>query len=478
LLKIRQKLFLALFVLLSIGLLSPTLFINRSIDREVKEEITNTLLSHGRAFSLYLSQNSSLSVTDKASQYSSVTGLRITLISQDGLVLGESGLNESQVSQMDNHLDRPEIQMAKKEAFGVATRYSSTLNKDFIYVAIKADFSPIFYIRVAQTLDFAGSLISLRQSYQYRIIFLVSIVLILFTILVDRWVTSPIRRIAKVAEKIKTGDWSIRSNVKGVDEIADLSRSINDMADTLGTDIAKIIKMSEVRSEFLINVTHELKTPIASISGYIETLLSGALEDEKVNRSFLKRSLKNTRRLEALVTDLVDISRIETGELTMNISQTDIFPIIEELVRDANLRNDNDNIEIRINNNLSNHTFVEADPDRIHQVFNNLISNAIRYTDEGLISINIENKENMVLFSVSDTGVGINKESIHRIFERFYRTQNARSRVKSGTGLGLSIVKHIIEAHGASIKVESEIDKGTTFSFELKKIHESSEQRK
>ena len=173
-LKIRQKLFLALFVLLSIGLLSPTLFINRSIDREVKEEITNTLLSHGRAFSLYLSQNSSLSVTDKASQYSSVTGLRITLISQDGLVLGESGLNESQVSQMDNHLNRPEIQMAKKEAFGVATRYSSTLNKDFIYVAIKSDFSPIFYIRVAQTLDFAGSLISGNLSFKILIISFVS----------------------------------------------------------------------------------------------------------------------------------------------------------------------------------------------------------------------------------------------------------------------------------------------------------------
>ena len=233
--------------------------------------------------------------------------------------------------------------------------------------------------------------------------------------------------------------------------------------------------MSEVRSEFLINVTHELKTPIASISGYIETLLSGALEDEKVNRSFLKRSLKNTKRLEALVTDLVDISRIETGELTMNISQTDILPIIEELVRDANLRNDNEDIEIKINNNLSNYTFVEADPDRIHQVFNNLISNAIRYTDKGLILINIKNKESGVLFSVSDTGVGINKDSIQRIFERFYRTQNARSRVKSGTGLGLSIVKHIIEAHGTSIEVESEIDKGTTFSFELKKIDENIE---
>ena len=472
-LKIRQKLFIALFALLSVGLLSPTLFINRSIDREVKEEITSTLLSHAKAFSLYLSQNSTLSITDIASNYSNATGLRITLISKEGSVLGESGLNEIQVSQMDNHLSRPEIQMAEKETFGVATRYSTTLKKDYIYVAIKADFNPVFYIRAAQTLDFANSLISLRQSYQYRIIFLVSMVLIFFTFLVDRWVTSPIRRIAKVAEKIKTGDWSTRSHVKGADEIADLSRSINDMADTLGTDIAKILKMSEVRSEFLINVTHELKTPIASISGYIETLLSGALEDEKVNRSFLKRSLKNTKRLEALVTDLVDISRIETGELTMNISQIDILPIIEELLRDANLRNDNENIVIKINNKISDQVFVEADPDRIHQVFNNLISNAIRYTDKGQIVINIESKDDRVQFSVIDTGVGINKDSIQRIFERFYRTQNARSRVKSGTGLGLSIVKHIIEAHGANIEVESEIDKGTTFSFELKKIDEN-----
>ena len=197
---------------------------------------------------------------------------------------------------------------------------------------------------------------------------------------------------------------------------------------------------------------------------------SGALEDEKVNRSFLKRSLKNTRRLEALVTDLVDISRIETGELTMNISQINILPIIEELVRDANLRKDNENIEIKINNTISDQVFVEADPDRIHQVFNNLISNAIRYTDKGQIVMNIESKGDRVHFSVRDTGVGINKDSIQRIFERFYRTQNARSRIKSGTGLGLSIVKHIIEAHGANIDVESEIDKGTAFSFELKKI--------
>ena len=181
--------------------------------------------------------------------------------------------------------------------------------------------------------------------------------------------TSPIRNISRVAEKIKTGDWSVRSNVTGKDEIAALALSVNEMAETLGTDIAKIIKMSDVRSEFLINVTHELKTPIASISAYLETLLSGALEDKKVNRSFLKRSLKNINRLEALVTDLVDISRIETGELTMNIDRVNILPIVEELVSDANENNDNKDISIFITNKDSQEINVQADLDRIHQVF-------------------------------------------------------------------------------------------------------------
>jgi Signal transduction histidine kinase len=213
-----------------------------------------------------------------ASYYSDATGLRITLINKDGKVLGESGLSANEVSLMDNHLDRPEIQQSNNKKFGIATRYSSTLKKDYIYVALKIDLEPITYIRVSQTMDFANTLIAHRQAYQYRIIFLISLILIAFTFLLDRWVTSPIRKISKVAQKIKSGDWSSRSEVKGSDEIADLAISVNEMAETLGTDISKIISMSEVRSEFLINVTHELKTPIASISGYLETLLDGALE--------------------------------------------------------------------------------------------------------------------------------------------------------------------------------------------------------
>ncbi len=183
-------------------------------------------------------------------------------------------------------------------------------------------------------------------------------------------------------------------------------------------------------------------------------------------------ALKNINRLEALVTDLVDISRIETGELTMNIDRVNILPIIEELVSDANENNDNKDISIFITNKDSQEINVQADPDRIHQVFDNLISNAIRYTDSGEIEIAIIRKADRVNFSINDTGIGIDNEALERIFERFYRTLTARSRVRSGTGLGLSIVKHIIEAHESNIEVKSVLGKGTTFSFELNLDHD------
>ena len=141
---------------------TPTFFINRSIDSEVKEEITNRLLSHANAFALFLSSNSKLSLIEAADSYANATNLRITLISLDGQVLGESGLSSNEVMKMDNHLSRPEVLQASREAFGVATRYSSTLKEEYIYVALKINAEKASFIRVAQTMDFAKSLISLR----------------------------------------------------------------------------------------------------------------------------------------------------------------------------------------------------------------------------------------------------------------------------------------------------------------------------
>ncbi|MAV16572.1 MAG: hypothetical protein CMG08_07220 [Candidatus Marinimicrobia bacterium] len=467
-LKLRQKLFFILVSLLSVGLFLPTYLINQTIDDQVKSEITNTLISHNKAFELYY-KSSNLPIEIAARNYSDRTRLRVTLIANDGKVIAESDLN-TVIDQMDNHLLRPEIQNIEDNDYGVSVRYSNTLNKDFIYVARMIADDKIHYIRMAETMDFAQSIIDLRTKNQNRILIIVTIILFIFVFFVDRWINNPIKNIVNVAQEIKAGNWEKRVKKLSNDEIGELAENINQLAEKIELDINKMKKMSDVRSEFLTNVTHELKTPISSITGYLETLLGGALDDQKVNKSFLKRSLKNSYRLEALVTDLVDISRIETGEMIIEIAPVNVLPIIEETVNDldSKVRKDK-NVKIEIINKVSDRIVAMANGDRLRQVFDNLIGNALRYTDKGNITITIEENEDEFLFFISDTGQGIDVESINRIFERFFRTQEARDKHRRGTGLGLPIVKHIIEAHNASINVDSTEGKGTTFSFGLMK---------
>jgi two-component system, OmpR family, phosphate regulon sensor histidine kinase PhoR len=228
---------------------------------------------------------------------------------------------------------------------------------------------------------------------------------------------------------------------------------------------AKIFKIN--RNEFLGNVTHELRTPIFAIQLSLETLLDGAVNDENVNKDFLKRALNQTSRLTELVDDLIEISRLETG---MKISKryfevnNFIFNVVSELSGLSKKRK----VEIKIESEVSDKTRAFGDEERLKQVIINLIDNAIKYTnDEGEIKIGIKKDENNVFISVSDNGVGIPKDDLPRIFERFYRVDKTRSRDMGGSGLGLSIVKHILELHKSTIKVESEEGKGTRFEFNL-----------
>ena len=226
-------------------------------------------------------------------------------------------------------------------------------------------------------------------------------------------------------------------------------------------------KMEQVRTEFLSNVTHELKTPIASIAGYLETLKDGALNDIDVNQTFIKRSLKNAKRLEALVTDLVDISRIETGEMEIHLEKVDLKPLLEEVINEAKQRNEKKELDISLEMNNQNEIIVNGNLDRLRQVFDNLISNAIRYTVNGSVVMSTERNNGIIEFKVQDTGIGIDPESAERIFERFFRTNDARKIVRGGTGLGRAICKHIIEAHNSSISVESIEKEGSIFAFNL-----------
>lgn len=233
-------------------------------------------------------------------------------------------------------------------------------------------------------------------------------------------------------------------------------------------DITDLKRLEEMRKDFVANVSHELKTPITSIKGFAETLLGGAQEDPEVREQFLSIIYKESGRLQLLISDLLELSKLEKEDLQLNIQKVTIRSLIDDVL--SLVRHSAEEKEIEINVDVDPDLKLEVDSSRFTQLLLNLVTNAIHYTPEGEhIYINMDEHENDIKLTVRDTGIGIPSEHLPRIFERFYRVDKARSRNSGGTGLGLAIVKHIVEAHNGKIEVESEVNKGTTFSVILPK---------
>lgn len=234
-------------------------------------------------------------------------------------------------------------------------------------------------------------------------------------------------------------------------------------------DITELKKLEQMRKDFVANVSHELKTPVTSIKGFTETLLDGAMNNQETLEAFLSIILKESDRLQSLILDLLELSKIEQQGFQLSIQKLDLRLLLEEVITIINGKAVEKEIQLKFLCKLEK-VFIEGDADRLKQVFINLIGNAVTYTPrEGEVTvILLENGEN-VRIHVLDSGVGIEKEEIPRIFERFYRVDRARSRDSGGTGLGLAIVKHLVEAHQGNISVRSELGKGSEFIIELHK---------
>lgn len=276
-------------------------------------------------------------------------------------------------------------------------------------------------------------------------------------------------------DKIKTVINNIRQNkitspaeIKLGSQLTVLEDEIKSMFFKLQVDIANMKKLEQVRTEFLGNVSHELRTPIFAIQGFIETLLNGAINDKKVNRQFLQKANQHTINLNNLLNDLIDISMIESGQMKMSFRYFNVKDYLEGIVNELKPHAVKKNLELLLNDVPENYQLF-GDKDKLKQVMTNLIMNAIRYTETGRIEISVIDEDKKGRIIVKDTGIGIAKDSLERIFERFYRVDKDRSRSQGGTGLGLAIVKHIVEAHGSKVEVKSEIGKGSEFSFTLKK---------
>ncbi|WNF36027.1 ATP-binding protein [Bacillaceae bacterium IKA-2] len=234
-------------------------------------------------------------------------------------------------------------------------------------------------------------------------------------------------------------------------------------------DITELKKLEQVRKDFVANVSHELKTPVTSVKGFTETLLDGAAEDETLRKRFLKIIWEESERLQVLIQDLLELSKIEQSKFQLNWQRVDLSMLTDDVIVMLNSKADQKKIKLKKEKDGSG--VIEGDPLRIKQIMINLVNNAITYTPTGgHIVIFIKETEGMILFTVEDTGIGIRKEEIPRVFERFYRVDRARSRNSGGTGLGLAIVKHLVEAHHGELSVESEMGKGTSFTIRFLKV--------
>ncbi|WP_163517054.1 sensor histidine kinase [Gelidibacter japonicus] len=254
-------------------------------------------------------------------------------------------------------------------------------------------------------------------------------------------------------------------------DMATLTQEIGKFAQDKKLEIETLKVREEYRKEFLGNISHELKTPLFTVQGYVLTLLDGAMDNENLRKKYLERANKGVERLIYIVQDLDMITKLEVGDLSLNIEDFDIVALVESVFDLLEMKSAKKKITLTFDMQYPEPIMVRADKERIRQVLTNLVVNSIKYGSfKGTTEISIENLiKNKVIVRVTDNGEGIAKVNIPRLFERFYRIDKSGSRKEGGSGLGLSIVKHIIEAHDERIYIESELSVGSEFSFTLEK---------
>ncbi|QUL56795.1 HAMP domain-containing protein [Paenibacillus tritici] len=526
--------------------------------------------------------------TEQAEKISSLTGSRITFITKQGRVIGDS---EKNPLDMDNHSTREEELLAAKEGIGRAIRYSDTLDREMLYVAgaVVSDQGFDGYIRLSMGLDTVSEGLNRAWMIMAGGLVLLFIAATLVSYKVASSMTSPLEQITRVARRITDLDYDARVPMKRKDEIGQLATAINAMADSLQAqlktirdnedllqsvldnmtggivminaegeiallnraaerlldvkhsemtghsykeikhhyeltrliddgvsagepiheersiynpverivrvdgvpmiqdgcsrgmlfllqEVTEIRRLEKMRSEFVANVSHELKTPVAAVKGFAETLLGGGVTDEKTARSFLQIIYDENERLNRLIGDILELSKIESKRVQLECSPVHLIEFFDSVLE--TLSKVAEKKKITLSSDVPAELFIEGDEDKLRQIFMNLLSNAINYTQDGgnvrVTAMNIQKPDGTesVRFTVSDTGMGIPRKDLPRIFERFYRVDKARSRSSGGTGLGLSIVKHLVELHRGSINVESDLGIGSSFILELPLLQE------
>ncbi len=290
-------------------------------------------------------------------------------------------------------------------------------------------------------------------------------------LVLERYIYRKIKVIYKTIRKSKM-DVQEKSNKIDLDKdiIEEVEKEVEIWAEEQTQEIDELKKLAEYRRNFMGDISHELKTPIFNIQGYLHTLLDGGLDDETINLAYLKKAAKNVERLHNIVQDLESISTMESGATELDIVEFDIKELADLVFEEQFIKAKEKGIELRFKSGADKGFIVKADKEKISQVLVNLVSNSIKYgKDGGRTQISFYDMDKVILIEVADDGIGISEEHLSRLFDRFYRVDKSRSRMAGGTGLGLAIVKHTIEVHQQTINVRSTVNRGSTFGFTLEK---------
>ena len=461
--RIFVKLILGVIGVLAVALTAVDYLVTERVQTIFFDALHRELTEKGRVMTLGITKATDFVKLGQAA------GARVTWIAEDGRVLGES---DARPENMENHRNRPEIQQALNGSIGSSLRKSPTLGVDMYYVAMPFRDGAL---RLAVPYTEIGNRVeSIRRGVllSTALAFLPSIIL---AAVFARYVSWRLGEIIHFTHKLAEGNFRTRLKRTGRGEFGVLSSKLNEtseklefMMERLEAEQYELEKLEQVRKDFVANVSHELRTPLASIQGYTETLLDGAIHDSSINLRFLQIIRQNAERLTRLTADLLVLSRVEQGQQKFKFGAYYVNKLLQSDLEMMQPLAKRKSIDLVLDP-ARDDTEVFCDQEAVHQILTNLLDNAIKYTPDGgrvTVGARATDRDYVEIF-VRDSGLGIPPADLPRLFERFYRVDKARSRALGGTGLGLAIVKHLTRAQGGDIRVESKLDHGSTFYFTL-----------
>lgn len=467
--RIFLKLILGVFCVLIVALTAVDILASRVAERTYVSILTRELADKGRM--LDAADVDRFAGGPLFTKMADASGARLTLIAPNGSVIADS---EAKASTMENHRLRPEVATALAGRTGSDIRMSQTVHVNFLYVAIPVAEGAL---RLAIPLREVDAQVREIRNQLLAAVAVAFLPAIFIAALFARYVSAKLAAIIDYAGRLARGEFNARLRGGGRDELGILSEQLNEtgeklqhMFEQLQHEHAELEKLERVRKDFVINVSHELRTPLASIQGYTETLLDGAIHDDQHNVRFLTIIRQNAERLARLTGDLMTLSRLELKTTKFQFAAYYVNDLLVDCVDSMRPMADKKNVRLVVAP-AGESVEVFCDSESVHQIMSNLLDNALKYTPEGgLIEVSaraLSGEPEMVEVAVRDSGIGIPAEELPRLFERFYRVDKARSRELGGTGLGLAIVKHLVRAHKGAVRVESEVGRGSTFIFTL-----------